>query len=94
MGVNANAPSSVINVGQGTVGLRDFVGQGGFARFAFADDEHFGLVEMILPLSSELGVVVEDGGVALANDFYGRFFDGIFVELNAVGSEGIIYFDL
>ena len=29
IGLDANAPSSVINVRQGTVGLRDFLGQGG-----------------------------------------------------------------
>ena len=91
VGLDADAAGAIVYMGERAIRFWDFVSQGGFTRLSFTDDQHFGFVEAILALSGELIIVVENGCIALANDFDRRFFDGVAVEINAVESQCIIY---
>ena len=90
---NADALGSVVHVGQRAVRLRDFMGQGSFACFAFTDDEHFGLVEVVLTLGGQLVIVIKDISIALTNYFYRGFFNRITQKNNFITSEWIIDID-
>ena len=91
--MDADAAGAIVYVGERAVRVGDFVGEGGFAGFAFADDEHFGFVEMVLALGSELVVIVEDVAVALTSNFYRRLLNGVFVKVDAAKSIFLINFD-
>ena len=69
VGSDAYAFCAIVNVRERAIGVRDFVSQGGFACFAFADDEHFGFVKVVGALGGELSVVINDCAIALLSNF-------------------------